>query len=93
MWEHGQFLLDPKPAGEDHRTPRHCISRILEPGPGFIRTRVPHYRAWALAGALAAFAGVIVGKRVLHTITIATVQGITGALLMLIAALLGLGVI
>lgn len=44
-------------------------------------------------GALAAFAGVILGKRLLHKITMATVQRITGALLLLIALLLGLGVI
>jgi uncharacterized membrane protein YfcA len=49
--------------------------------------------ALILVGTLAAFSGVIAGRRVLHTITIATVQGITGALLVLIAALLGLGVI
>ena len=43
--------------------------------------------------ALAAFAGVIAGKRVLHKITMATVQRMTGVLLLLIAVLLGLGVI
>jgi len=44
-------------------------------------------------GALAAFAGVILGKRVLHKITMATVQRITGGLLLVIAGLLGLGLI
>lgn len=44
-------------------------------------------------GALAAFAGVILGKRVLHKITMSAVQRITGGLLLLIALLLGLGVI
>ena len=46
-----------------------------------------------LAGTLAAFAGVIVGKRFLRKITMATVQRTTGAMLMLIAFLLGLGLI
>ncbi len=44
-------------------------------------------------GALAAFSGVILGKRVLHKITMATVQRITGVLLLLIALLLGSGMI
>jgi len=44
-------------------------------------------------GALAAFAGVILGKRVLHKITMKTVQRITGIMLLLIAALLGSGII
>jgi hypothetical protein len=44
-------------------------------------------------GALAAFAGVVLGKRVLHKVTMATVQRLTGGLLLLIAGLLGLGVI
>lgn len=54
-----------------------------------------HSREGALvtAGALAAFAGVIIGKRVLRKVTMATVQRITGAMLLLIAMLLGLGVI
>jgi len=45
------------------------------------------------AGALAAFAGVILGKRVLHRLTMTTVQRITGGLLLLIALLLGLGAV
>lgn len=49
--------------------------------------------ALVAVAALAAFAGVIIGKRVLHKITMAVVQRITGALLLVIAALLGLGVI
>jgi hypothetical protein len=49
--------------------------------------------ALVAAGALAAFAGVIIGRRVLHKITMATVQRITGALLLLIALLLGIGAI
>ena len=49
--------------------------------------------ALILVGALAAFAGVLVGKRALHAITILTVQRMTGALLVLIALLLGLGAI
>ncbi len=49
--------------------------------------------ALVAAGTLAAFAGVIAGKRFLHKITMATVQHITGGLLLLIAVLLGLGVV
>jgi len=49
--------------------------------------------ALVAAGALAAFAGVIIHKRVLRKITMATVQRITGAMLLLIAVLLGVGVI
>jgi hypothetical protein len=54
-----------------------------------------HSREGALvtAGALAAFTGVVLGKRVLHKVTMATVQRITGAMLLLIAMLLGIGVI
>jgi len=46
-----------------------------------------------LAGTLAAFTGVIVGKSLLHKITMAGVQRITGAMLVLCALLLGLGFI
>ncbi len=49
--------------------------------------------ALVAAGALAAFAGVLIGKKFLHKITMTTVQRITGALLLLIALLLGLGLI
>jgi hypothetical protein len=58
-------------------------------------TDVARSREGALVavGALAAFAGVIVGKRFLHKITMATVQRITGGLLLLIALSLGAGVI
>ena len=44
-------------------------------------------------GAIAAFAGVILGKRLLHKITMSTVQRITGGLLVVIAALLGIGLL
>jgi hypothetical protein len=44
-------------------------------------------------GSLAAFAGVIIGRRVVHQITMTAVQRITGGLLLLIALLLGLGAI
>ncbi|MBM3318031.1 MAG: TSUP family transporter, partial [Candidatus Eisenbacteria bacterium] len=49
--------------------------------------------ALVAAGALAAFAGVLVGRRILHKVTMAVVQRITGGLLLLIAALLGLGLV
>jgi len=52
-----------------------------------------HEGALVAVGVLAAFAGVIIGKRFLHKITMATVQRITGVLLLLIAGLLALGVI
>lgn len=56
---------------------------------------IAHSRHGALVatGVLAAFAGVLIGKRLLHKITMATVQRITGALLVLIAVLLGSGVV
>jgi hypothetical protein len=58
-------------------------------------TDLTHSREGALiaAGALAAFAGVLLGKRLLHKVTMATVQRVTGVLLLIIAVLLGLGVI
>jgi uncharacterized membrane protein YfcA len=46
-----------------------------------------------LAGILAAFGGVIIGKRTMHKITMRTVQRITGAMLLGIAAALGSGII
>ncbi len=49
--------------------------------------------ALVAVGALAAFAGVVLGKRVLHKVTMATVQRITGGLLLVVALLLGLGAI
>lgn len=49
--------------------------------------------ALVAAGALAAFSGVIFGRRVLHKITMKTVKRLTGAMLFLIALLLGLGAI
>ncbi|MDX9721069.1 MAG: sulfite exporter TauE/SafE family protein [Myxococcota bacterium] len=52
-----------------------------------------HEGSLIAVGTLAAFAGVVLGKRVLHKITMQTVQRITGALLLLIAALLGSGLI
>jgi uncharacterized membrane protein YfcA len=50
---------------------------------------------WTLVGAavLAAFSGVLVGKRFLHKVTIGAVQVLTGALLFVIAILLGSGLI
>ncbi len=56
---------------------------------------VAHSRAGALvlAGVLAAFAGVIAGRSILHKVTMPTVQRITGGMLLLVAVLLGLGVI
>lgn len=44
-------------------------------------------------GCLAAFAGVLLGKRFLHKVTIGSVQVLTGALLLLIAGLLAAGLI
>lgn len=45
------------------------------------------------AGILAAFTGVLVGKRYLHKVTMGAVQALTGTLLLLIAVLLGSGTI
>lgn len=51
--------------------------------------------AWPLVitGCLAAFAGVLLGKRLLHKATIGAVQTLTGVMLFLIAVLLGTGLI
>jgi uncharacterized membrane protein YfcA len=46
-----------------------------------------------ITGILAAFAGVVIGKRFLHKITMKTVQNLTGGMLLLIAAALGSGLI
>lgn len=49
--------------------------------------------ALVLAGTLAAFAGVLIAKTVLHKITMLSVQRLTGVMLVLIALLLGTGLI
>jgi hypothetical protein len=49
--------------------------------------------ALVAVGALAAFAGVLLGKRVLQKITLTAVQRITGGLLLMVAVLLGLGLV
>lgn len=56
---------------------------------------VPGAKAWPLVatGCLAAFAGVLIGKRHLHKVTIGAVQVLTGLLLALVAVLLGSGLI
>ncbi len=46
-----------------------------------------------LAGTLAAFAGVVIGKRFLHNVTMQAVQTLTGSLLLIIAVALGAGII
>jgi hypothetical protein len=50
---------------------------------------------WPLVavGCVAAFTGVLVGKRWLHKVTIGAVQALTGILLLLVALLLGSGLI
>jgi uncharacterized protein len=50
---------------------------------------------WPLVatGALAAFAGILIGRRFLHAVTMSAVQTLTGALLLLIALALGAGLI
>jgi hypothetical protein len=50
---------------------------------------------WPLvaAAALAAFAGILIGRRFLHKITMPTVQTLTGSLLLIIALALGAGLI
>ncbi len=47
--------------------------------------------ALIIAGAVAAFAGVILGKRILKKVTLRSIQRITGVLLLLIALALGSG--
>ncbi len=46
-----------------------------------------------IAGSLAAFAGVMIGKRFLHKVTMKTIQTLTGSLLLGIALALGSGMI
>jgi hypothetical protein len=50
---------------------------------------------WGLiaAGSIAAFSGVMIGKRFLHKITMDTIQQLTGVLLLLIAVALGAGLV
>jgi hypothetical protein len=49
--------------------------------------------ALVLAGTLAAFAGVLIARTLLHKVTMLSVQRLTGAMLLLIALLLGSGLI
>ena len=51
--------------------------------------------AWSLvlSGIVAAFCGVLIGKRYLHKVTMRVVQALTGAMLIAIAVLLGAGLI
>ena len=53
----------------------------------------PHQWPLILTGILAAFAGVMIGRRFLHKITMKTVQTLTGVLLLGIAVALGSGVV
>ncbi|VBB41550.1 conserved hypothetical protein [uncultured Desulfatiglans sp.] len=46
-----------------------------------------------LTGTLAAFLGVMAGRRFLHKITMSTIQALTGGLLVVIALALAIGVI
>ena len=46
-----------------------------------------------VTGILAAFTGVLIGKRWLHKVKMRWVQNLTGVLLLLVAALVGAGVI
>lgn len=46
-----------------------------------------------LAGTLSAFAGVVIGKRYLHKVTMSTIQAITGGLLLVIAVALVAGIV
>ena len=46
-----------------------------------------------VTGILAAFSGVLIAKRYLHKVTISAVQGLAGMLLLLIAVVLGAGII
>jgi putative Ca2+/H+ antiporter (TMEM165/GDT1 family) len=50
-------------------------------------------RVLVLAGILAVFTGVLIGKRYLHKVTTHLVQTLTGVMLLLIALLLGSGLI
>lgn len=50
-------------------------------------------RSLIAVGVLAAFSGVLLGRRYVHKVTMTTVQAITGTLLLLIASALGSGVL
>lgn len=52
-----------------------------------------HEGKLVMAGALAAFAGVMIGKRFLHKVTMLMIQRITGILLLLVSLLLGFGIV
>jgi hypothetical protein len=59
------------------------LSALLEPREGWL----------VLTGALAAFAGVLLGKRIIKKVTMRSVQRLTGVLLFAIAVLLAAGII
>ncbi len=65
------------------------IFAIAGTGAGIAREQIP----LVLTGIVAAFAGVWIGKRFLHKVTMGTVQTITGILLLGIAFALGTGLI
>lgn len=60
---------------------------------GTVFTIPPGTGGLVLTGILAAFSGVLIGKRYLHKVTMGAVQALTGALLLIIAVLLGSGFI
>lgn len=54
--------------------------------------RASNKGALIMVGILAAFAGVVIGKRLIHKVTMRTIQYITGILLLLIGSLLATGI-
>lgn len=59
----------------------------------FLARSSGHVRGLIVAGILAAFAGVLLGTRLLHKITMRAVQIVTGTLLIVVSMLLMLGIV
>ncbi|MBN2287900.1 MAG: TSUP family transporter [Candidatus Glassbacteria bacterium] len=74
------------------------LARILVYGAGFMAAGMFGEQAaygWGLVGVavLCAFAGLLIGRRYIRKVTMKAVQALTGALLLIVAAALGAGII
>lgn len=72
---------------------RIAVYAALATAGAFSALSRPRVRLLVIAGSLAAFTGVVVGKRLLKKVTMRSVQRITAGMLLVIALLLGSGVI
>lgn len=72
---------------------RLLVYALFAVGSGYVATGHTDAKYLILVGALAAFAGVLVGKKFMHKITIKTVQVLTGVMLLGIGLGLGSGLI